>query len=124
MPNLSLFLPFLVAFVVTTIATPLSIPFIKRFGLLDDPKTHKHPAIVHTKPTPRGGGFPLLLGIIVAGIFFLPFTKITFVLLITSIIAMLIGILDDKVGDFSRYIRFLANIFCAMLIVGSGISIP
>src|SRR5581483_9285262 len=69
-------------------------------------------------------GLPFYLGIVIAGYFFLPHVKLTLVLFISSLIALLIGLFDDKVGDFSRYLRFLANIFCAMLVVGSGISIP
>lgn len=53
-------LPLISAFIATVIATPLSIFFLKKYKLMDDPRTHKHPAIIHVKPIPRGGGIPLL----------------------------------------------------------------
>lgn len=115
--------PFLLAFIITAIATPLSISSIKRLGLIDDPKKHKHPAMIHTKPVPRGGGIPLLIGIAVTSIFFLPITKLTVALFISSLIAVITGSFDDKY-DLSRYLRFGINILCALIVVGSGVGIP
>lgn len=63
-------LPFIVALITTIIATPISLIFIRKLKLIDDPAKHKHPAIIHTKPIPRGGGIPLFIGIIVASLFF------------------------------------------------------
>lgn len=116
-------LPFITAFFITIIATPVSLIFIRKIGLFDDPKTHKHPAIIHTKPIPRGGGIPLFIGIMIAGIFFLPITKTVIALFIASLIALITGVLDDKF-DISPYVRFLINIITALIVVGSGISIP
>ncbi|MEK7534178.1 MAG: MraY family glycosyltransferase [Patescibacteria group bacterium] len=116
-------LPFITAFFITIIATPVSLIFIKKIGLFDDPKTHKHPAMIHTKPIPRGGGIPLFIGIAIAGILFLPITKTVIVLFIASLIALITGVLDDKF-DISPYLRFIINIITALIIVGSGISIP
>src|SRR5258708_676241 len=104
-----IFLPFLAALFITVVATPLSLIFIKKFGLFDDPKHHKHPAIIHKKPIPRGGGIPLFIGIAVAAIVFVPLTQITIAILISSFLALVVGILDDKY-DISPYIRFIANI--------------
>lgn len=119
----SVFLPFLVAFIATTLITPLSLIFIKKFGLFDDPKRHKHPAILHKKPIPRGGGIPFFAGIALAGILFLPITKITIAVFFAAIIALIIGVLDDKL-DVSPYLRFLVNILTAFVVIGSGVTIP
>jgi len=116
-------LSFITAFFITIIATPVSLVFIKKIGLFDDPKTHKHPAMIHAKPIPRGGGIPLFIGIAIAGILFLPITKTVIVLFIASFIALITGVLDDKF-DISPYLRFLINIITALIVVGSGISIP
>lgn len=121
--NNLIFLPFLVAFIATVIVTPLSLIFIKKFGLFDDPKTHKHPAIIHKKPIPRGGGIPLFLGVLISAFLFLPMTKITIALFISSFLALVIGVLDDKF-DLSPYLRFSTNILCAVVIIGSGVGIP
>lgn len=118
-----LFYAFLTAFAVTVFTTPLALFFIRKWGIFDDPAKHKHPAIIHKKPIPRGGGIPLFVGIAIAGFLFLPITKITIILFLSSLIALIIGVLDDKL-DVSPYLRFFANIVTAAIIVGSGIGIP
>ena len=115
-------LPVLVSFLITLAATPLVIIFAKKTGLIDDPKIHKHPALIHTKPIPRAGGIALFLGVL-GGIFFLPMTKISVALFTASLLALIIGTLDDKY-DISRYIRFGMNFLCAGIVVASGIGIP
>ena len=118
------FLSFVVAFVVTFIITPISLVFIKRFGIFDDPKVHKHPAIIHKKPIPRSGGIPLFVGILIAGILFLPLTsKIVIALFFASLISLVVGVIDDKF-DISPYLRFFINIIVALIVVASGVGIP
>ena len=123
MENSVTFLPFLLAFLVTVVLTPLSIPILKKLKIVDDPKIHKHPAIIHKKPIPRGGAIPLFLGVFVAAIIFVPLTSITVSLLIAAAIALLVGVLDDKY-DISPYFRFAMNFVVAGIVVGSGVSIP
>jgi UDP-GlcNAc:undecaprenyl-phosphate GlcNAc-1-phosphate transferase len=117
------FLPLLVAFLIAVITTPLAIFFAKRYGILDDPSVHKHPGIIHTKPIPRGGGIPLFLGVLGAGLLFLPHGNLAFSLYLAAGIALVVGLIDDKY-DISPYVRFLTNILCAVIVVASGISIP
>jgi len=116
-------LPFLIAFIGTVITTPICINVFKRIKLVDDPKVHKHPAIIHKKPVPRGGGIPMLAGIILSAIIFLPLTKAVMALFLSAFIALIVGTLDDKF-DISPYIRFLINIIVAIIVVGNGISVP
>ncbi len=118
-----IFLPLIIAFIITMVLTPLSVIAIKKMGLLDDPKMHKHPGIIHKKPTPRGGGIPLFIGIVLTAIFFLPLTKTVLALFIAGLIALIIGVIDDKY-DISPYLRFIANIVVALIVVGSGITVP
>ena len=115
--------PFIIAFIITTLITPLSLMVIKKMGLLDDPKIHKHPGMIHKKPTPRGGGIPLFIGILITGIFFLPFTKAVIALFVAGSIALLIGVIDDKY-DISPYLRFIVNIAVALIVVTAGITVP
>jgi len=119
----AIILPFLVAFIFTVIATPISLIFIKKAGLIDDPKKRKHPAAVHTKPIPRGGGIPFFLGVAITGIIFLPVEKITIALFIGGLISLIIGVLDDKY-DISPYFRFLINVVSASIVVYAGANIP
>src|SRR5258706_312331 len=119
----SFFLPFAIACIVTAITVPFTIKWAKRVGLADDPKTHKHPAILHVKPIPRAGGIPLFLGVLVASIIFLPLTKLTITLFIASLITLAIGTLDDKY-DISPYVRFGINILCGLVVISGGVGIP
>lgn len=117
------FLPFLIAFLACVFITPLSLIFIKKLNLFDDPKKHKHPAIIHKKPIPRGGGIPLFISVFIASLFFLPLTKVTIFLFLAAFIALIVGVLDDKF-NLSPYFRFTINIFCALLIIGAGVGVP
>lgn len=123
MTNISIIiLPVLVAFIATLVATPVSLIFIRKFGIFDDPKKHKHPAIIHKKPVPRAGAIPLFIGIAISAIFFLPITPVVTTLFVASFLALVIGVIDDKY-DISPYIRFVSNIIIAGILVGSGIGI-
>lgn len=117
------FLPFITAFIAVAILTPISIGFIKKLGLMDDPKIHKHPAILHKMPIPRGGGIPLFFGVLISSLLFLSISKAVFFLFLGSFLALVVGVLDDKF-DISPYFRFILNIISAVIIVAGGISIP
>lgn len=120
--NLIIF-PLIAAFLTTLIATPVSLFFLKKGNVVDDPKKHKHPAIIHKKPIPRGGGIPLFIGVLTAGVLFLPLSKIIVALFFASFISLVVGILDDKY-DLSPYLRFIVNIISAVFVVYMGANIP
>lgn len=117
------FLPLLYSCLVTALITLVCIPLYKKIKLVDDPKLHKHPGIIHTRPIPRGGGLPMVLGIVLVGFFILPITKITIALLIAVLLSLVVGLLDDKY-DLSPYARFGINLLAAGVVVGSGVGIP
>jgi UDP-GlcNAc:undecaprenyl-phosphate GlcNAc-1-phosphate transferase len=125
--NIPAFLPFLFSLVITTIATFLAIPLVKKFGLIDDPKLHKHPAIIHTKAIPRGGGLPLFIGVFLTGLFFLPINPTTIAIFFAAFLMLSVGLIDDKLNsqskDVSPYLRFFVNILTAIIVVASGVSI-
>jgi len=122
-----IFLSFLVAFTSTCLITAVAIKVFKKIGLVDDPTLHKHPAIIHTKPIPRGGGIPLFLGTFIAGLLFLPINSTTIAIFIATFIMLSIGIIDDmqnaRSRDVSPYLRFLVIIITAVIVVKSGVSI-
>lgn len=120
--NSFIFLPFIVALLSTAIMTPISILILKRIKIVDDPKVRKHPAVIHTKPIPRGGGIPLFLGALIAGIIFIPINQITIAIYLAAFISLAVGVLDDKF-DISPYLRFIVNIFCAVLVVAAGVNV-
>ena len=120
-------LPFVASFITTILLTFISIKVIKKLGLIDDPKLHKHPAIIHTKPIPRGGGIPLFLGAFISSLFFIPLSPTIIAIFSASFLALIIGVIDDKLNaqskDISPYLRFLINILTAVIVVASGVSI-
>jgi UDP-GlcNAc:undecaprenyl-phosphate/decaprenyl-phosphate GlcNAc-1-phosphate transferase len=120
-------LPFLFSFAITSLLVPVTIVFAKRLGLMDDPKKHRHPAMLHSKPIPRGGGIPLFLGAFITAAIFLPWNWTTGAIFTAAFLALAIGLIDDKLNaqskDVSPYLRFLINILTAVIVVASGISI-
>ncbi|MCL5433061.1 MAG: undecaprenyl/decaprenyl-phosphate alpha-N-acetylglucosaminyl 1-phosphate transferase [Patescibacteria group bacterium] len=121
--SFNLTLPLVVAFLITAFTTPFCIYFLKKLNIVDDPKTHKHPGVIHKKPIPRGGGIPLFAGVFVAAIIFIPLNQTTVMLFSASLIALVVGVLDDKF-DLSPYLRFFMNIAVSLIVVASGINIP
>lgn len=115
---------FLVPFVLCVVFVPMVINLAKRYGLLDDPKTHKHPAIIHKKPIPRAGGLPILIAIIISSFFFLPMYPQLLIIYLCSIGVVIVGLLDDKY-DISPYVRFFTNIlFTGIVVFAAGVTIP
>ncbi len=121
--NIDFILPFVLSFLITIILIPPTIKFAKKFNLVDDPKKHKHPAVIHKKPIPRAGGLPIFIAIAAAVLILLPITLVNIAILFASFIAVVVGIIDDKY-DLSPYIRFIVNIICASIVVFAGVSIP
>lgn len=121
-----IFLPFLASFFLTVLITPLVIRAMRKLGLMDDPH-RKHPAILHNKPIPRGGGIALFLGTFIVSVFILPWNYITAAIFLSAFIALTIGVVDDYLNanskEVSPYFRFLINILCAVIIIGSGIDV-
>ena len=115
--------PFFLALFVSLIATPPVIFLARKIKLVDDPKTHKHPAIIHKKPLPRAGGLPIYLAIISAILFFLPLDKSFIAIIYAGLLVTIIGLLDDKY-DLSPYVRFLGNILAASMVVFYGVDLP
>ncbi|MCL4415397.1 MAG: undecaprenyl/decaprenyl-phosphate alpha-N-acetylglucosaminyl 1-phosphate transferase [Actinobacteria bacterium] len=116
-------LPFLASFIATVLITPLSLIVIRKLGIMDDPAKRKHPAIVHKKPIPRGGGIPLFLGILLSSIIFLPMERVVIAVFLASVLCLIVGVLDDKF-DISPYVRFIINIIAAIIVVVAGANIP
>lgn len=127
LPYLSVLLPFFTAFLLTALLTPAVIVLMKKVGLIDDPQKHKHPAIIHKRIVPRGGGLALFLGAWLAVPFFLPLTPQVGAVFVASLLLLIVGLFDDKRNAQSRdvppYIRLLNNLLVAVIVVASGITI-
>ncbi|MBI4036926.1 undecaprenyl/decaprenyl-phosphate alpha-N-acetylglucosaminyl 1-phosphate transferase [Candidatus Daviesbacteria bacterium] len=116
-------LPALTAFIITVVATPLTIRLAKKFGLVDDPKTRPHPAHLHQVTIPRAGGLAIYLGLVSTILFFLPLDKHLAGILAGLTLLLIAGLIDDKLPNFNPYLRLFLTFLAAMLAVGSGIGI-
>src|SRR3989344_7700301 len=120
--NFVIILPLLASLIITAVAVPISLFFLGKYKVMDDPRVHKHPAIIHEKPIPRGGGIPLIIGVFLASLIFIPFTNLIASIFFAAFISLIVGVIDDKY-DISPYSRFLVNIFSAIIVVYSGASV-
>lgn len=104
------------------VSTPLVIKIAHKIGIIDDPKKSKHPKVIHTYPTPRGGGLAIFSGVLIATLVFLPLDKHLIGILLGAILIVAIGILDDKY-NLNPYLRLAAQFFAASIPIAAGIGI-
>ncbi|MEK7521216.1 MAG: MraY family glycosyltransferase [Patescibacteria group bacterium] len=115
--------PALFAFLFSVFGTFLVIKFARTLGILDNPKKRVHPATLHTRPTPRGGGLSIYVAILAASLLFIPSVDQRLLgILIGGAIIVLVGYLDDR-RDVSPYWRLVGQTLAALVVVGSGIGI-
>jgi len=112
----------IVSFLLSGLLTFPSLKFAQRFGFMDNPKTHKHPAMLLTRSVARGGALPLFLCFLFTSLFiFSPDKKIAYIMLAAGA-AVIVGLVDDKY-DLNPYIRFGFQIIIALAIAFSGIQV-
>lgn len=116
------FLPLITAATVCYLSVPLIIKNAKRLGIIDDPKKHKHVSVIHKKPTPRGGGVPIYLGILISSLIFLPIDKHLIGILLGGAVLVFLGILDDKF-NLNPYKRLVIQFAVASIPIAAGIGI-
>lgn len=114
--------PFLLSLAIASTVTPIVIYLAKKFGFVDDPKKHKHPAIIHSKIIPRAGGIPLYLAIIIPILFFVDLNRQITGLIVGATVAVVVGTIDDKY-DISPIVRLISNFIVAAIVVFAGIGI-
>lgn len=116
------FLSALLSLLITYLTTPLVIKWANKIGIIDDPKTHKHPKVIHTYPVPRGGGLAIYIGIIVSSLIFLPLDKHLLGILIGATLVVILGVFDDKF-DLNPYGRLAMQFIAASIPIAAGIGI-
>ncbi len=114
----------IVATIISTLVTPLTITFFKSRGWVEDPKiknqkSHNATALA---AIPRGGGIPIFISIAIVLLVFLPLDKRLLAILLASLLTLLVGVWDD-IKDISPKVRLLTNIVAALIVVASGIGI-
>jgi len=115
-------LPWLTAAVVAFLTTPLVIKYADKLGIVDDPKRNKHPKVIHTYPTPRGGGIPIFIALLTTCLIFLPIDKHAIGILVGAGILVIMGTLDDRY-NLNPYLRLALGFLAAGAVVASGIGI-
>lgn len=115
--------PFLTALIISLVLTPIVRIFALKFGFIDDPKSHKHPAILHRTPIARAGGLAIYLAVAIAAIAAIPMTKELMGILAGGMILVAAGLIDDKV-DQKSYVMLLFQFLAVLVAVGSGIGVP
>ena len=115
-------IPLFASLAITLFIIPLVIKFAKKYGYMDDPLTHKHPAMLLTKPIPRAGGLAFFLGVLIPALFLLPiFTSQKLIgIFLGALICVLTGLRDDKY-DMSPYTRLMLLGLAVLVTVMSGI---
>src|SRR3989344_478356 len=68
----------------------------KRLGVMDDPKKHLHPKVIHKETVPRGGGWPIFAAVAVTGLVFLPWETKLWGIVAGAFILAITGFVDDK----------------------------
>ena len=115
-------LPIIIAFISTLIALPLVIKFARKYGYMDDPLKHKHPAMLLNKPIPRAGGLAFFLGVLIPSIAILPIfqSQKLIGIFIGALICVIVGLRDDK-KDISPFVRLGIQVLAVFITVMSGI---
>jgi len=124
MANLSqlALIPGLVSAAISFLVTPLIIKFAYKIGIIDNPKKNKHPKVIHTYPTPRGGGLAIYLAVLISCLIFIPIDKHLVGILIGATVVTIMGILDDKY-NLNPYLRLTIGLLAAMAPIAVGIGI-
>jgi len=112
----------ILAGIISYLLTPLIIRLAPRLGIIDDPKKHKHPKVIHTYPTPRGGGLAIFAAIAITAIIFLPLDKHLKGILAGATIVAIMGFLDDKY-NLNPYLRLIFGFLAAAAPIAAGIGI-
>ncbi len=86
------FLILFVSVAVSIIVIPLMMRLAPRLGMIDYPDDRR----VHVNPTPRVGGWGIVLGMLVTVLIWLPLTPMVICYLFGAITLLLFGSLDDR----------------------------
>ena len=117
-----LLLPLITSAFISFGVTPVVIKFAKKLGIVDYPQKNKQPKVIHTVPTPRGGGIPIFAALVAASLVFLPFDKPMVGILAGALILVIMGFLDDKY-NLNPYLRLGVGFIAAAAPILNGIGI-
>ncbi len=114
---------FLLAGVVALLLVPVAEWIARRAGALDVPNERS----LHTVPTPKLGGLAILLGVLVAGLLFLPDGDgvpgvETRAILIGAVAIAAVGVIDD-IFDLHAGLKLAGQVAAATIPVAAGVTV-
>jgi len=113
---------FLVAAALAWLIVPLTERLAQRIGAIDHPIERS----LHEVPTPKLGGVAILVGVLVAGVIWLPEDgnrgEITVAILIGAAVIAAIGVFDD-VFDLSPAVKLAGQVAAAIIPVSAGVTV-
>jgi len=78
--------------------------------------------VIHTYPTPRGGGIPIFIALVIASLIFLPIDKHLIGILLGATILVVMGTFDDRY-NLNPYLRLVLGFLAAAMPIAAGIGI-
>lgn len=111
--------PFMLAVLVSFMATPLVRKLAFKVGAVDIPNDNRR---VHKEPMPHMGGLAIFAGVIAAMLIFLPLNKSTISILLGGIVIVIGGVIDDLWELRPKY-KFLFQILAGVILISGGVNI-
>src|ERR1700752_2305084 len=117
-PNAYALLAFVVAAALAWLLVPFAERFARRIGAMDVPNERS----LHDTPTPKLGGLAIRVGVLVAGLLFLPWAPQTRAILAGAVVIAAVGVLDD-VFELPAGLKLLGQVVAAMIPVFNGVQV-
>jgi UDP-GlcNAc:undecaprenyl-phosphate GlcNAc-1-phosphate transferase len=109
---------FLLAGVLTMLLVPLTIRLANRVGAIDQPNERS----LHDAPIPRLGGLAILVGVLAAGLIWLPWDGESRAILVGAVVIALVGFGDD-VFDLSALPKLTGQTAAVIIPVAAGVTV-
>src|SRR3954470_5638918 len=106
------------ALVVVWVTTPVAGRVAWRVGAIDRPKDRG----LHQFPTARFGGMAILLGVVAAGLVFLPNDRETHAILAGAVVIALVGAADDLL-ELTADVKLAGQVLAAVIPIASGVRV-
>ena len=109
---------FALALVVSWLLVPLTERLARRIGAIDYPNERS----LHQVPTPRLGGVAMLVGVLAAGLLFLPLAAPIRAILAGGLVIALLGVLDD-VFELNAGVKLAGQVAAVAIPVFNGVKV-
>ena len=115
-----MYIPAIIAGLISFIMTPLVIKIAHRFGAIDIPKDDRR---MHKKPMPLWGGIAIFTGFFVSMFLFSNISTIKLIgLFVASVVVLITGMIDD-IKPLGAKAKLLMQVVAAFILVKSGFEI-